>query len=57
MLSIKAALDHLGSSKSGLSTVEAKKRLVKCGPNKLEKKRGATHLQIFLRQFKSFLIG
>jgi len=55
-LSATEVLQALASSAQGLSDSEAKARLEKFGPNELKEERRATPLQIFLRQFKGFLI-
>lgn len=44
------------SLKDGLSSSEANERLTKNGPNELIRKEGATLWQMFLAQFKDFLI-
>jgi Ca2+-transporting ATPase len=44
------------SSRSGLSSTEAKGRLEKYGPNELTKKKGVSAWMLFLEQFKSILI-
>jgi Ca2+-transporting ATPase len=41
---------------SGLSVAEAKERLAQFGPNQLLAKKGITPLDIFLGQFKDFII-
>lgn len=48
--------DSLGSSKEGLSTEEAQKRLQEYGPNELKEKEKRTPVMIFLDQFKDFMI-
>lgn len=56
----KKTTDHvlrdLNTSKTGLSTNEARKRLKKYGPNELIEEKGPGPLSLFLNQFKSFLI-
>ncbi|MEM5869579.1 MAG: calcium-transporting P-type ATPase, PMR1-type [Candidatus Aenigmatarchaeota archaeon] len=47
----------LESSENGLSEQEAKQRLEKFGLNEIKEKKRISPLKIFLRQFKSFLIG
>jgi Mg2+-importing ATPase len=49
-------LASLGSTGSGLSAVEAEKRLKEVGPNSLKTTRRATPLLLFLNQFKSPLV-
>ncbi|HIJ98791.1 TPA: calcium-translocating P-type ATPase, SERCA-type [archaeon] len=55
-LDAKIVLSTLGAKPTGLSSTEVKARLQKFGPNRLEKKKRITPLQIFINQFKSFLI-
>jgi Ca2+-transporting ATPase len=55
-LEFKEVLRLMESSEEGLSEEEAKLRLEKFGPNKLREERRITSLEIFARQFKSFLI-
>lgn len=54
--SINSVLKSLGTSKNGLPTTEVKKRLAQYGKNEFEKKRSATVFEIFLSQFKSFIV-
>ncbi len=44
------------SKENGLSEAEFQKRLLKYGKNELTKEKGKTALQIFISQFKDFLI-
>ena len=53
---VSEVLEFLKTSINGLSEDEAKKRLQVYGKNVLEKKKKKTSLQIFLSQFKDFLI-
>ncbi len=55
-LDAKEVLDLLKTKPTGLSSHEAKERLGKYGLNRLEKKKRITPFQIFVNQFKSFLI-
>lgn len=55
-LSVQETLDALHSTKLGLSTVQAKKRLARYGWNELEEKSKASVLYLFFTQFKSVLI-
>lgn len=56
LLSVNQTLDTLNSSKEGLTSSEAKARLSKYGFNEIQEKRKKTDLEIFIDQFKSFLI-
>ena len=49
-------LKELGTSTSGLSDSEAKKRLEKYGPNEIKEEKKISPLKIFLSQFKSFIV-
>jgi Mg2+-importing ATPase len=49
-------LAKIGSSRQGLSSVEAQKRLRQVGPNTLKVKKQASALTFFLGQFKSPII-
>jgi Ca2+-transporting ATPase len=49
-------IKSLNSSEKGLSEEEAKQRLEKHGLNELEKRKGITPFQIFVRQFTSFIV-
>jgi Mg2+-importing ATPase len=51
-----ALVQMLESSDDGLSTGEAKKRLLKFGPNVLKDSKKKTPLQLFIKQFHSSLI-
>ncbi|MHA1350439.1 MAG: cation-translocating P-type ATPase, partial [Promethearchaeota archaeon] len=54
---IDKVIDALGTSiEKGLSEAEAQARLEKYGKNELIKEKGKTALQIFIGQFKSFLV-
>ena len=55
-LNIKEAFHILKSSKSGLSTEEAEKRLKKYGKNKLPEKKKFSQIEIALSQLKSPLV-
>ncbi|MFX1254533.1 MAG: calcium-translocating P-type ATPase, SERCA-type [Promethearchaeota archaeon] len=56
-VSAEEALKMLETThKEGLSTSEAEKRLEKYGKNELLKEAGITPLQLFINQFKDFLI-
>jgi len=50
------ALKDLKSSTSGLSDAEAAKRLQIYGPNEIKEEKTISAFQIFLNQFKSFII-
>ncbi len=47
---------ELNSSKNGLSSIEAKRRLAKYGKNTLSEENKISKLEIFLNQFKDFII-
>ncbi|MBD3310740.1 calcium-translocating P-type ATPase, SERCA-type [Candidatus Woesearchaeota archaeon] len=53
---VKAVLKELNTSEKGISEAEAKRRLERYGPNKLEEKEKVSPWKIFLQQFKSPLI-
>ncbi|MFX0076147.1 MAG: cation-translocating P-type ATPase, partial [Candidatus Hermodarchaeota archaeon] len=54
---IKKVIDAFGTSiERGISEAEAQARLEKYGKNELIKEKGKTALQIFIGQFKSFLV-
>jgi Ca2+-transporting ATPase len=55
-LEVEDVLQTLESSRNGLSTAEAQKRLERFGPNELVEKRRVSPWMLFLEQFKSFLI-
>ncbi|MFW6102118.1 MAG: cation-translocating P-type ATPase [Chloroflexota bacterium] len=55
-LSPNEALNKLASSRSGLSSSEAKNRLQKHGLNELEREKKAPAILLFLRQFRSPLV-
>ena len=49
-------LKSLESRETGLTDEEAKARLEQYGPNELKAEKRVTPLQVFLRQFQSFLV-
>jgi len=54
---VDKVVEAFGTSiEKGLSEVEAQSRLEKYGKNELVKEKGKTALQIFIGQFKSFLV-
>ena len=55
-MNTEEALLELESSPGGLSNEEAKKRLVKYGPNQLEEKNRVTPLKVFLRQLANVIV-
>jgi len=55
-LSVEDVIRKVNSSVSGLSTDEARKRLEIYGKNIIEKGRRISRLEIFISQFKDFLI-
>ncbi|MEM4133622.1 MAG: cation-translocating P-type ATPase [Candidatus Micrarchaeia archaeon] len=56
LLSVNQTLNTLNTSKEGLTSSEAKARLSKYGYNEIQEKRKKTDIEIFIDQFKSFLI-
>jgi Ca2+-transporting ATPase len=50
------ALSMVESSEQGLSAEEALKRLETFGPNELREEAGTSALQVFVNQFRSFLV-
>ena len=55
-LDSQEAFDRLDSNAAGLSTDEAKRRLERFGPNRLEERGGRPKWRILLDQFTGFLI-
>jgi len=53
---IQELLDRVSSTPRGLTSEEARRRLVSFGPNALRVRRRATGLVLFLRQFKSAIV-
>ncbi len=49
-------LKKLGTSKRGISDTQASERLKSYGPNEFEEKKKISRIQIFLSQFRSFLV-
>ncbi len=49
-------LNELKTSEKGLSDSEARRRLLKFGPNALKEKRGFSKIKLLLSQFRSFLV-
>lgn len=56
MLSVEETFKKLETKFEGLDTHEARKRLLKSGPNEIEEGRSKTIIGIFLSQFKDALI-
>jgi len=56
LLDESGVLNSLKSSNEGLTDEEAQKRLETHGPNEIEKRKSVTPLQIFIRQFTSFIV-
>ena len=52
----EGAIKNLNSSKHGLTSLDAKKRLLKCGPNELKQEHKIHPFKIFLEQFNSPLV-
>jgi hypothetical protein len=55
-MGVGEALEKLQTSRDGLQHEEAKRRLMKFGPNELVEKKKISPLKIFASQFKNFLI-
>jgi P-type Ca2+ transporter type 2C len=55
-LTAEKTLESLGTSTSGLSAEEAKKRLADYGPNELKRSKKMSAWRLFLEQFKDLLI-
>lgn len=55
-LDIQSVCDSLKVTLSGLTSAEAAERLARYGPNKLQARKKASLLKIFLSQFNNFLI-
>lgn len=55
-LSTPALLKELSSSSKGLSTKEAQKRLLRFGPNQIEKNGSKSPFRIFLSQFLNWMV-
>jgi len=55
-LNIEEVLKSLKSSEKGLTEEEAKEKLEKYGLNEIEKRKRITPIQIFVRQFTSFIV-
>lgn len=53
---IESVLRKAKSTAGGLSTLEARERLARYGPNELQEERGVSPLALFLGQFKSLLV-
>lgn len=56
-LTEKEIFDELETTKNGLKSEDIESRLAKFGYNELVEEKRRTHLEIFLNQFKSFLVG
>jgi magnesium-transporting ATPase (P-type) len=56
-LKIKETFDKLSTNTSGLSTVEAEKRLSVYGANELTSEKPITNLALLVGQFKNPLVG
>ena len=54
--SVEEVLEALETSPKGLSSEEARRRLLKYGPNKLMEKEGVSALRVFLNQFKDIFV-
>ena len=49
-------LSELKTSEKGLSESEARRRLIRFGPNALKEKKGFSKIKLLLSQFRSFLV-
>ncbi|MCD6063649.1 MAG: ATPase [Flavipsychrobacter sp.] len=56
LLATDRIIDEMGSSLQGLSTAAVEQRLATYGPNVLEEKKARSALEVFLAQFKQFMI-
>ncbi len=56
LAAIDNILEEIQSSRQGLSTLEAKKRLQEQGPNEITAAKKRTPFVLFLQQFKDFMI-
>ncbi len=54
--SVEEVVAQLQTTTAGLTTEEARRRLERCGPNRLETTSTLRPLVLFLNQFKSFII-
>jgi Ca2+-transporting ATPase len=54
--SSEETLKELNSTETGLSQIEAQKRLAEYGPNELKKEKGTSPIKMFLEQFTDILI-
>lgn len=55
-LNVGEVFEEVGSGPEGLSSVEAKRRLLEHGPNQLESVKKRSKLMKFLDQFKSAMV-
>jgi len=55
-MSEEEVLETLKTSRNGLSSEEARRRLIEYGPNKLLSKEGVNPIKIFLGQFKDIFV-
>ncbi|MBK7857860.1 MAG: magnesium-translocating P-type ATPase [Archangiaceae bacterium] len=55
-LSLEGLLDALGSTRDGLSASEARERLERYGPNRLDQRRSLTRLSVLWNQVRSPLL-
>ena len=56
IMNVDEVISQLNTTKNGLSSIEAKKRLEEYGPNKLKEEKKKTLLQRFISQFKDAMI-
>ena len=53
---VEDVIEELNSSLKGISSEEARKRILEYGPNELKEKKKKTVLMMFLEQFRDFMI-
>ena len=55
-LSVSELCDRLETTSAGLTAIEAKRRLIECGPNELEASHRTSPWVLFVEQFKNVLV-
>ena len=53
---VEDVIEELNSSLKGISSEEARKRILEYGPNELKEEKKKTVLMMFLEQFRDFMI-